>query len=74
MSRVVELLPWMEELLKRDSFSATEAGKAAKCCGADAITRLRMCRKVMVEVIGHDGSAYKRKIYRLRRSNAATGN
>jgi hypothetical protein len=58
---------WIQGLLALDTFTAEQAGEAAGCIvGADAITRLRQSKKVVVEVVGDDGSPYRRKLYRLR--------
>ena len=64
LQHVVRRRPeWMSELLARDSFTAKEAGEVVGCVGADAITRLRNCRSVVVEIIDNTP---RRKIYRLK--------
>lgn len=68
MSEQNNIPAWIQKLLALGTFTATRAGEAAgDILGADAITRLRQSRKVVVETVGDDGSPYKRKIYRLRK-------
>ncbi len=66
--------PWVQELLARESFTATEASQMSRAAGEtrhalsnELMGELRRCKQLEVVTVGYAPGSKTTRFYRLRR-------